>query len=215
MDQGLFEFNFEECNDVDEFIVSKCNANAYEFILNSTANMLIIYGEVSSGKTHLAKIWKKNNKASFVSIDQISKLISQFDISECKHFILEDINNIKDEKSLFHFLNFIKESNYSVLLTSSVNPNNLNFKIADLLSRINMITSIKIYQPDEELLKMIFIKEFSKLQINVSNDVLDYIIKNMQRSFESQRIIVEKLDKSSLMMKKKITVPFVKQNVLS
>ena len=57
------------------------------------------------------------------------------------------------------------------------------------------------------------IKLFFDRQLKVDHDVIIFLLKRIERSFESLNNIVRKLDNAALDQKRKITIPFVR-NVL-
>ena len=71
--------------------------------------------------------------------------------------------------------------------------------------------SIKIKKPDDKLLSLVLIKLFSDKQILIDKKIIKFIVYRSERSFTNLRMIVNKLDKKSLITKKKINLSFVKE----
>ena len=69
---------------------------------------------------------------------------------------------------------------------------------------------VNIGFPDDRLLKNLLIKQFLDKGILVEMDVIDYLIKRIDRSFEAISKLVAKIDFKSLEKAKKITIPFIK-----
>jgi chromosomal replication initiation ATPase DnaA len=84
-------------------------------------------------------------------------------------------------------------------------------KLPDLASRLNIVPSIPILRPDDEMLEALIIKLFSDRQINISSEVLNYTLQNMERSFSYAEKLVSEADKISLSLKRAVTVPIIKQ----
>ena len=64
-EQQLIDFNFDKNYKSDDFFVSKCNYFAFSLIETWPKwekNILNIYGEKFSGKSHLSEIFKKKIK---------------------------------------------------------------------------------------------------------------------------------------------------------
>ncbi len=96
-------------------------------------------------------------------------------VSEIRYsnaFILEDVQNIKDEAMLLHCYNYMKENDKRLLITSSISPKKLNFKLKDLSSRILSTISVKILPASEELLRIMLIKQFSDKQLKIDLKVI-------------------------------------------
>lgn len=206
------ETNILDFNE-NNFIVSESNILSHSYICNWPdwkENMLFIYGPNSCGKTHLLNIWAKYSQAKFISFDDIS--LNNIDFS--RNLIVENIEQFNnDEASLFHFYNNFKEKSAGSFLVFSANkaPSKLQLKLPDLKSRLNCINSIKIEEPDENLLKQFTFKLFLNKQIKVENDVINFLILRIERSFSAIKDFVNMLDKESLKQKRNITIPFVKQ----
>jgi chromosomal replication initiation ATPase DnaA len=210
MAQEFFNFEISPKNDNREYILSKSNLDAYSFINkwpNWPLNILLLYGPKSCGKTHLAKIWQEKANASFLSAEQIYK--NQYDLK--KNYIIDTIEKIHDETALLHLFNSVKEQAAGYLLmTSGNNPNNI-IRLPDLRSRLNLVAVARIGDPDDDILRQMFVKQFTERQIIVEIDVINYLITRIERSFESLYDIVDRLDKKALEEKKNITIPLARK----
>lgn len=185
------------------YIVLNENKEIYNLISNDISwRSIILFGPKGSGKTHLAHIWQSINNAIFI---QVNNFISDIRYSDA--FILEDIENIKNEEILLHCYNYIKENNKRLLMTSSISPKELNLKLKDLKSRLLSTINIKILPPSEELLKVMLIKRFSDKQFKIDLKVINYILARIERSFCSVANMIEKIDNESV--RGKITIPFI------
>nr|WP_246484385.1 DnaA/Hda family protein [Wolbachia endosymbiont of Ceratitis capitata] len=163
---------------------------------------MILFGPKSSGKTHLAHIWQSINDAIFINVNNF---VSEIRYSDA--FILEDVQNIKDEAMLLHCYNYMKENDKRLLITSSISPKKLNFKLRDLSSRILSTISVKILPASEELLRIMLIKRFSDKQLKIDLKVINYILARIERSFYSIDKMIEKIDNESI--GSNVTVPFI------
>ena len=76
-----------------------------------------------------------------------------------------------------------------------------------------MIPAIAISKPDDELLSSLIMKLFMDRQIAVSDEVINYMVINMQRSFSYAHKLVEEIDNISLSYKRAISVPIVKEAI--
>ncbi len=202
-------FNLEpDCDYLEhDYIVSLCNLEAYKAVQGEVVwpnNQLLIIGDESSGKTHLAKIWQEKVGATFLNDgDDFANYINK-----SSAFILEDIETVKSEEYLFHLINFVRNNSFSLLLTAKYLP---DFLLADLKSRITAMHKILIKQPDDEMLKILLLKQFSDRQLRINNEVIEYILTRTERSFEFVAKLVNLIDQMSLSEKKGITVPMVKK----
>ena len=125
--------------------------------------------------------------------------------------IVEDLNNNLNYEAMFHLYNQYRNENGFILFTSEVAPARLNIPLPDLRSRLNIIPSIEIKEPDDELLQALIVKLFTDRQVTISQEVLNYIIANMQRSYAYARKLVAEIDNISLARKRAISIPIVKE----
>lgn len=206
--QKLLNFQHSDSYKDSDFIISLSNLDAYKAIQNHYEwphNRLLIIGEKGSGKTHLMKIWQLKTNASL--INEASDLIN---INLYSSLIVENIEN-HSENTMLEIINLANEHCIPLLLTASVYP---NFKINDLRSRIASTYKQFIKKPDEELMKILLIKQFSDRQIKVDKGVIDYISSNIKKSFIILNDVVNLIDKLSQLQKKKVTKQLVK-NVIN
>ncbi len=190
----------------DNFFVSDCNGEAYNTVLGNWQNhALYLYGEKSSGKSHLAHIWQKRMGAAVMSSNNI-------DIQSVNgNCLVEDIENCTDEQSLFHLYNHCKEIKAKLLMTSSVLPGNLPFKLPDLTSRLRSCQLVTLYPPDDILIASVIRKQFSDRQLLVDDEVVSYVSARCERTLEGVKNLVQTLDKNALAEQRNITIPFVKK----
>jgi chromosomal replication initiation ATPase DnaA len=211
MSQAFFNFGFTESRQEGDFIVSSSNEHAFSYIKKWPkwdSKILLIYGPKSSGKTMLSHIWQQKSEAKLITPAEI--YANQYSTDE--NYLLEDIEKVHDEAALLHFFNSMKEDNLGYLLMSAKeHPLNVGIRLADLRSRLGAIASIGMADPDDEMLRTMFVKQFTDRQLKVDMDVINYLITHIERSFIAVCETVTTLDKEALKEKKNITVPFVKK----
>ena len=83
-----------------------------------------------------------------------------------------------------------------MLWTAETAPSRMFFPLKDLQSRLNMLPSVEIKEPDDLMLQTLVVKLFNDRQILISPDVLTYIVNNAPRSFE----YIEKLVESNILI---------------
>jgi len=199
-DQLILKFPSHRAYKKEDFYVSPSNQEAYDFINNwpkwikRTVN---IFGPSGSGKSHLASMLK--NKTSHLEIEAKNlddEIFFKFKTKEA--LIIENIDEKISEKLLFSLWNTILQDNKYLLITSQKPINSFNFKLPDLVSRINSSLVIGINLPSDDLISVILAKNFSDKQIKVEKKHIDYIIKRIDRSYEKISQFILTLDKYSL-----------------
>jgi len=169
---------------------------------------LLLRGPAQSGKTHILNIFAKKFQAEFLQIAEISdQNLSSF-FSENKFYILENINEIADEKLLFHLVNAAAESKAFLILSSQ---NKAQFELKDLSSRIKNIFALEIKNPSQEAIKMLLINAFSRKQLKVSKGVIDFIASHSERTFEAVVVSVKLVEFYTAEVGKNITIKEMKK----
>ena len=128
---------------------------------------------------------------------------------EC--LIVDSYKENIDEKLLYSILNQAKQLDSHVLINSSISIQKLNFNLEDLKSRISSFVFIGIDLPTDDLLKVIITKNLSDKQISVNSKLTDFIINNVERSYEKMFKFLKDLDELSLSTGKSININLIKK----
>ena len=214
MDQLIFKFPFSKRYYEQDFYVSSNNFSAFKLIESWPiwpGKWVNIFGASGSGKTHLAKILeKKIKKIKLIEAKDINdKIIQDLDSTDC--LIIDNYNNNIDEKLLYSILNQSKQLEKYVLINSVLSIKNIKFRLEDLQSRINSFMYIGIELPTDDLLKVIISKTLSDKQISVNHKLSDFIINNVERSYEKMFKFLKEVDEMSLSTGKSININLIKK----
>jgi len=171
---------------------------------------IIVNGPKRSGKSHLASVLKDISDGRIVSAKNITKN-SVEELSNINCLIIEDFEKLDSENAFFHLFNMCKENNNKIMLTSAISPSKIDFKLPDLKSRILSLPSVELNFPDDELLENIILKQFLDKGVKVDKEVIGFLLKRVDRSFDSIYNLVSKIDFASMEKSRKITIPFVKK----
>ena len=87
----------------------------------------------------------------------------------------------------------------------------MEFKLEDLKSRINSFIFIGIELPTDDLLKVVISKILSEKQITIKPKITDFIINNVERSYEKMFKFLKELDEISLSTGKSININLIKK----
>ena len=218
MKQKTLNFGHKDDYSVKNLYKSTCNEIAINFInewpkTTINNNIFCIYGPSGSGKTHISKVWmEKSNAIIFNSISDLSfDYLSGFD----RNLIFEDIalNKNWPENLLFEFINEIKTSRLSLLITCNSDPLKIKWKTKDLISRFTSFTNIEIKLPDDILIRKLLIKQFADRQLSLDSEQIEYISKRIERSYSSIIRIVDRVDNLALQHKKAISKNIIKEAI--
>ena len=214
MTQLTFKFPFKKKYFEQDFFVSSNNFSAYKLIEswpNWPGKWLNVYGASGSGKTHLSKILeKKIKKIIILDENKINDIaITELNKNEC--LIIDNYKNNIDEKLFYSILNHSKQLDNFILINSLQPMSKFSFVLEDLKSRINSFINIGIDLPPDDLLHVIISKSFSEKQITISPRISDYIVKNVERSYEKMFKFLKDVDDLSLSSGKSININLIKK----
>ena len=203
--QKIISYTFKD--DINElnFFVNRTNFHAFNRLMNLESKFSFLFGPKKSGKSFLAQIWKNKYNANKLS-NNFEELINK------KSSILIDDLHLFDQEIIFHLVNYCTLNNLKILITSPYKINDINFRFNDLPSRLKTFSNLEINNPDDEMLLTILTKLLVDKQFIVnSNDIFDYILRRVDRSYNGIYDIVDKLDVLSLEKKRQLTIPLIKE----
>jgi len=213
LNQLLLNFNHKQNFNHSDFYVSKSNYYAFQLVEkwpNWEKNILNIYGEKFSGKTHLSNIFLDKNKGIKIDEKDINDDVFK-KLKLYENLVIDNYYNQSDEKLMYSIFNLVDQDN-KYLIINSVDPiNELTFKLNDLKSRAKNCLFAKIDNPDDELMFAIILKNFSDRQIQIDKKLIDFIIKRIDRSYGKIADFIYKVDELSLKQKKAININIIKE----
>ena len=201
MSQLVFKFPFKTKYYEQDYYVSSNNFSAYRLIEswpNWPGKWLNIFGPKGCGKTHLSNILKKKiNVVYMLDAENINnETISKFEKLDC--LIIDNYAKNIDEKIFYSILNQSKQSDSYLLINSILPLGNIEFDLKDLRSRTESFVNLGIELPTDDLLRVIISKSFSDRQIDITPKISEYIIKNIERSYEKVFKFIKEIDDLSL-----------------
>jgi chromosomal replication initiation ATPase DnaA len=212
-DQIVFKFPEKSFYYEEDFCVGENNYEAYKLIKewpNWSFKGINIYGPKKSGKSYLTKIFSdKTNSKIFdgrnVNKDHLDLILNQ------KVLIIDNVELFNDEVFFQTILNDFISKNKFIYLTSNKLAGSISFKLKDLISRLNSLVAVAITNPSDDLFYQILTKMLSDKQINITAKEVNFILKNIERSYDAASKFVKSLDELSLLYKKKINTKIINQ----
>jgi len=213
MSQLTFKFPFKTNYFEEDFYVSENNFSAYKLIESWpkwSSRYINIFGPSGCGKTHLANIFKKKINSFFIKAEELNNnSLSLIKLKEC--LIIDDYKNNIEEKLFYSVLNQSHQSNQYVIINTLEPVKKLSVVLNDLKSRFDSFIDIGIDLPTDDLIRVVLTKNFSDKQIKVEARLLEYILKNINRSYEDIFDLIDKVDALSLSTGKSININLIKK----
>ena len=218
MSQLIFKFPFKVKYYEQDYYVSSNNFSVYRLIEswpNWSGKWVNIFGPKGSGKTHLSNILKK--KISLASIVEAKDIdndkILKFVKLDC--LIIDNYKKNIEEKLFYTILNQSKQHDNFVVINSILPIKDINFELTDLESRAKSFLNLGIELPTDDLLRVIISKSFSDRQVEITPKISEYIIKNIDRSYEKVFKFIKEIDDLSLSSGKSININLIKKLLIN
>ena len=210
--QLIFNFPFKKTYFSQDFYVSKNNFNAFKLIESWPqwpSRFINIFGPKGCGKTHLANILSSKIGSLIISANKIdNSVIGKYKTKEC--LIIDDFNNDIEENLLYSIINLALQDNKYLIISSPISLKKFKIKLKDLNSRFTSFIEVGIDLPTDDLIKVILTKNFSDKQISISKKNIDYILNNIDRSYEKINLFSNSIDNLSLEKAKPVNLQLIK-----
>ena len=187
------------------------------------SDFIYLYGEPGTGRTHLLQAFTHSFSEQFpqklvayLPLDNMQLVPAMVDgLSGFDAVCLDGIEHCLGDKAwetaFFNLYNQLKEQGKTFLIAASNSPQNLNFALADLKSRLSAML-IHAIQPLSDDDKRRFLQTKAKERgLELGEGVATYLLSRQQRDLPHLLDILEQLDHASLQAKRRLTIPFVKQ----
>lgn len=222
--QLTLDLNFPAQATFENFIKG-ANIELVDFLNNTfidrRESYIYIWGAAGAGKTHLLhacchKIFAKSERAFYLNLLTLEQLQPEILIGlESYDLIcLDNLQAIKEnhkwQEKLFYFYNRCRDKSTRLLISADQAPNSLGIELADLKSRLSWGLILHL----EELIdadKLLSLQVHAKNKgINLTEEVGLYILSHYSRDMHKLMHLLERIDKQSLVEKRRVTIPFLK-----
>ena len=158
----------------------------------------------------MAEIWRARSNALVIDAKAMTIHNPLELISDAKALVIENLPRDVAEQALLHIYNLIGERGGHILFTAPEAPARYNIRLPDLLSRLRAMPAVAINDPDDAVLGAAIAKMFADRQLPVSEDIIEYLLTRMERSFHSAKKIAEEIDRVALAERRQVTIPLAK-----
>ncbi|MBL1141665.1 MAG: DnaA regulatory inactivator Hda [Proteobacteria bacterium] len=220
-----FQFGDFQKNDLASFLAGE-NKDLLKLVNLITSkeknHSLYLWGESGTGKSHLLQAACKQaaeNKlhVAYIPLKQLSELSAEMlhDLGELDLVCVDDIEyvagQIEWQQGLTWLYNELRDNNHSMIISSNKSPTNINLEVEDLKSRLGWDQAAQIKSPGDDVKIQILKQKANARSFELSDDVIEFLIRRVERDMGSLIEVLDKIDHASLAAKRKITIPFVKE----
>jgi len=203
-----------------------CHQEAIQHLTN-TANgkgdqQIFLWGEQGAGKSHLLQACcqqaHQQQRSVFYLPLQKNRLPATDVLEGLEVLDLVCIDNIENcagdsawELALFNFYNLHRESGHQLVVSAHCPPNELPLNLPDLKTRMSWGLILKLQElSDAERIAALTCKA-KHLGFEISPQVGQFLNKHYSRDLPALWELLPKLEQATLIAKRKLTVPFLKQ----
>ncbi|MDO4641549.1 MAG: DnaA regulatory inactivator Hda [Neisseria sp.] len=214
MNQLIFDFASHEYPGFDEFL-GVANSELVHVLKEQENQFLYVWGSEGSGKSHLLRAWADKaarSGARALYIDARKQPLTQT-AYEADYLAVDQIEclDAEEQSLLFAIFNQYRNSKQgSLLLSADVKPQHLCIR-EDLRTRMAycLVYEVKPLSDEEKISALTSIARTRR--IPVDSAVFHYLLLHWKRDLGSLMNMLDALDHYSLTMKKRITVPLLRQ----
>ena len=168
---------------------------------------LVIYGSSKVGKSFLLQsicnYFSEANKSSlYIPLKELNSHETGLldNLEQLNLVCIDDLEiiagNNKWETAIFNLINDCLLSSCRIVFCSNMNPSLISFQLEDLFSRIQKINQMEVYPVKSD---------------NLGDKEIAYLINHSKRSMGDLVTNINHLDKLSMQLKRKITIPLIKK----
>lgn len=194
----------------EDFFVSPANAAAVALIEHWPdwpSCKLLLTGPEGAGKTHLAHVWAALSGGTIHEAETLAD--ADIPALATGSVALENAERIagdaQAEEALFHLHNLVLAEGHFLLVTAHMPPARWGLTLPDLASRMQGTTQADLEPPDDALLSAVLMKLMADRQLLPSPNLIPYLVRRIDRSFQAAQEITARLDAAALERKVPIT----------
>ncbi len=213
--------------ELKDFIASNSNeiiTAVKQTIQSSQHEFLYLWSAGPSGKTHLLSAMcslaeKSEQAVIYLPMQQAHDLSPEiFDGLEAADIVcIDDIDELAGnqywEQALFNLYNRLRDENRRLVVTSHYSPVSIPIVLPDLKSRLAWGISLNIASLDDTDKKHILQLRARNIGMELSDEAVAYLLNHHSRDLASLINILDKLENASLIEKRKLTIPFLKEQL--
>ena len=218
-------FGQAEVFSFDHFLAGKNNEvvqKLHSVVENQSSESIFIWGGSGLGKSHLLQALCKSfsdqsQQSAYLPLLQHKKFTPEIleGLEALPAICLDDVEHIAGdenwEQAIFNLFNRIKEENNLLIMAARSAPQFIEFKLADLDSRMNWGLIYQLHDLDDREKLKVLQQRAKTRGFKLPDEVGNYLITRLPRGMHAICGFLDKLDVASLAAKRKLTIPFVKE----
>lgn len=193
MNQIALPLDWPDAGDDKAFIVDSSNSEIIKHLEHWSlwpVRSTLLTGPRKSGRSTLGRLFTRKSGGT---------VIDDADLSE--------------EEALFHAWNAAQSSQQPLLIIADEPPPRWEIALPDLRSRLAATPKIRIVEPSDQLIETRILRHFATRGLPVPQNVIDYLLKRMDRSHYALFHLIETLDRMAFERQSRITLGLVRDTI--
>lgn len=189
----------------EAFVVSASNeaaVRALDGFPDAVGGVLALVGPRGAGKTHLLTAWAARTGAVLLTGEMAG--LADLGALQGRLVALDEADKADDE-TLFHLFNMAGEAGAGLVLAARQPPGVWEIELPDLRSRLNAVRVALISEPDDAVLRGVLVRFFAEVAVKPSPDLLEYLIRRIERSVPEARETVRRLIDAASPLQRPVT----------
>lgn len=220
LNQLALDFPVEDALSFDTFVVEPWNRELVATLakLAEAEQFYYLWGQPGSGRTHLLQALCNDCESSvYVPLKKLGEHGPQVleGLEQIDLVCVDDLDCLSGQtawqEALFRLFNDIREKGGRLITTACQTPRQLPVELQDLRSRLSWGTIYQLHGlSDAGKAEALRIRAALR-GIEMSPEILNYILLRSNRDMQALLHVLETLDQLSLVEKRKVTIPFIRQ----
>ena len=185
---------------------------------------LYLWGERGTGKSHLLQAACKlasetHAQVAFVPLVNIKQFSPAMlhDLGKLDLVCIDDLDHLSGQEewqqAVVWLYNELRDNGHSLIISGSTVPKQIKLELNDLRSRLEWDQVARLSAPDENTVREILKQKANARAFHLGTEVIDFLLKRVNRDLTSLVEILDQIDTASLVAKRKITIPFIKETL--
>ena len=190
MSQIALPLDWPESADDSAFIVDSSNSEAVKHLEHWSlwpVQTSLLTGPRKSGRSSLGRLFASKSGGDVI-----------------------DDADLAEEEMLFHAWNAAQASQRPLLIIADEPPPCWEITLPDLQTRIAATPKIRIFEPSDQLIEARLHHHFAAQGLVVPQNVIDYLLKRMDRSHYALHHLIENLNRKAFERRSRITLGLVR-----
>lgn len=193
MNQIALPLDWPDAGDDKAFIVDSSNSEIIKHLEHWSlwpVRSTLLTGPRKSGRSTLGRLFTRKSGGTVI-----------------------DDADLSDEEALFHAWNAAQSSQQPLLIIADEPPPRWEIALPDLRSRLTATPKIRIAEPSDQLIETRILHHFAARGVSVPQNVIDYLLKRMDRSHYALFHLIETLDRMACERQSRITLGLVRDTI--